>query len=63
MFPTLTTTQQDMSMISIWQKTKRPFPTTQFELLALFFGIHFLSHWEILNLSNIFENNLNKRLS
>ena len=61
--PTLTTTQQDMSMISIWQKIKRPFSTTLDELVAPFFGIHFLSHWEILNLSNIFENSLNKNFS
>ena len=40
--PTLTTAQQDMSMISIWQKIKRPFPTTQFKLVVPFFGIHFV---------------------
>ena len=31
-------------------KIKRPFPTTLFELVDPLFGIHFLSHWEILNL-------------
>ena len=33
-----------------------------FVLVALFFGIHFVNHWKILNLSNILENNLNKNL-